>query len=76
MVNPPPPPPPNAWQMMTFLNLLDALIPKIPFSFSFFAEFWVRVTSGARGVNLVRILGVPSIEAFFGGGWSPEFFRV
>ena len=27
------PPPRNTWQMMTFLNPLDALIPKIPFSF-------------------------------------------
>ena len=34
-------------QMMTFLNPLDALIPKIPFSF--FAEFGVQVTTGARG---------------------------
>ena len=31
---------------MTFLNPRDALIPKIPFSF--FAEFWIQVTSGAR----------------------------
>ena len=35
---------PNAWQIMTFLNPLDTLIPKIPFSF-FFANFWVWVTS-------------------------------
>ena len=28
----------NTWQMMIFLNPLDALIPKIPFSF--FADFW------------------------------------
>ena len=39
-------PPPNTLQMMTFLNPLDTLIPKIPFSF--FADFWVRVTSGVR----------------------------
>ena len=32
--------------MMTFVNPLDALIPKIPFSF--FADFWVWVTSKAR----------------------------
>ena len=38
---------PNTWQMMTFLNPLDALIPKIPFSF--FADLWVWVTSEARG---------------------------
>ena len=50
--------------MITFLNPLDALIPKIPFSF--FAEFQVRVTFGARGVSLSRILGGPSIEPFFG----------
>ena len=46
---------PNPWQMMTFLNPLDALIPKIPFPF--FAEFWVRVTSEARG----------SVSVGFGG---------
>ena len=38
---------PNTWQMMTFLNPLDMLIPKIPFSF--FAELWVRFTSRPRG---------------------------
>ena len=52
--------------MMTFLNPLDELIPKIPFSF--FADFWVPVTSDARGVSLGRILGVPSIEPFLGEG--------
>ena len=51
------PPPPNPWQMMTFLNPLDALIPKMPFSF--FAEFWVRVTSRAQGSVSV---------GFWGGG--------
>ena len=35
----------------TFLNALEALIPKIPFSF--FAEFWAWVTSGAPGSVLV-----------------------
>ena len=44
---------------------LDALILKIPLSFS--AEFWVRVTSGARGVSVGRILGGLSIEPFLGG---------
>ena len=43
---------PNAWQMMTFLNPLDALIPQIPFSF--FAAYLVRVTSGARGSGPVN----------------------
>ena len=47
---------PNPWQMMTFLNPLDALIPEIPFSF-FFAEFSVRVTSGARGSVSVGFWG-------------------
>ena len=46
---------PNTWQMMVSLNPLDVLIPKIPFSF--FAELWVWVTSGARGVSLGRIGG-------------------
>ena len=32
---------------MTFLNPLDVLIPKLPFSFS--SEIWVWVTSGAGG---------------------------
>ena len=43
-----------------FLNPLDALIPKIPFSV--FADFWVRVTSGAWG----------SVSVGFSGGhqWS------
>ena len=39
--------PSNTGQMMTFLNPLDALIPRIPFSFS--VEFWVWVTSAAWG---------------------------
>ena len=39
-------PPLNTWQMMIFLNPLDALIPKIPFSF--FAKLWGQVTSRAR----------------------------
>ena len=46
---------PNTWQMMTFLNPLDALIPKIPFSF--FADLWVRVTSKARGSVSVGLWG-------------------
>ena len=46
---------PNTRRMMTFLNPLDALIPKIPFSF--FAEFWVRVTSRARGSVSVGFWG-------------------
>ena len=47
--------------MRSFLNPLDALIPNIPFSFV--AEFWVRVTSGAGGSVSVG----PSMEPFFGG---------
>ena len=46
---------PNIWQMMLFLNPLDALIPKIPFSF--FADFWVWVTSEARGSVSVGFWG-------------------
>ena len=47
----------NIWQMMPFLTLspLDALIPKIPSSF--FADFWVWVTSKARGSASVGFWG-------------------
>ena len=58
--------------MMTFMNHLDALIPKIPFSF--FPNFWVWVTSKAQGsgVRLGRIW-VLSIEPFLGeGGVLPQ----
>ena len=57
---------PNIWQMMFFLHPLDALIPKIPVSF--FADFWVRVTPGARESVSVGFWGVPSIEPLLGGG--------
>ena len=61
--------------MKIILNPLDALIPKIPFSF--FTEFWVRVTPEAPGVCLGRILGVPSIEPFLreGGGPAGGLYR-
>ena len=45
--------------MTTFLDHLDALIPKS--HFRFFAEFRVRVSSGARGSVSVGIF-------FWGGG--------
>ena len=56
--------------MMTFLSPLDALIPKI--AFSFFAEFWVWVTSEARGSISVGFLGSRQLSPFFweGGGSS------
>ena len=57
---------PNAWQMMTFLNSLDALIPKIPFLF--FCRFLGLAHLRGLGVSLIRILGVPSIEPFLGEG--------
>ena len=61
------------WPMMTFLNPLDALIPKIPFSL--FAEFRVRVTSGGWGsvsVGFGRGEGA-SIKRLLGeGGVWPE----
>ena len=50
--------------MIIFLNPLDTLIPKMPFSF--FAEFWVRVTSGSRGSVWVGFLGGGGVEPFFG----------
>ena len=59
-----PPPPPNTWQMMTSLNPLDALIPKIPCSF--FAEFWVRVTSEARGSVSVGFWGTRQLSPLGG----------
>ena len=47
--------PQNTGQMMAFLNPINALIPKIPCSF--FAQIWVRVTSGARGSVSVGLGG-------------------
>ena len=44
---------------------LDALIPKIPFSF--FVKLWVRVTSGARRSVSVGFWGGMPIEPFWGG---------
>ena len=55
--------------MMTFLNPLDALIPKIPLSF-FFADFWVRVTSEARGSVSVGFWGSCQLSSFGGAGSS------
>ena len=57
---------PNIWQMMTFLNPLDALIPKIPFSF--FTDFGVWVTSEAWGLVLVGFRGSRQLNPFGGGG--------
>ena len=61
---------PNALQMMTFLNPLDALIPKIPCSF--FASFWVWVTSEARGSVSVGFGGSGQLSPFEGGGGSSQ----
>ena len=55
---------PKAWQLMTFLNPLDALIPNIPFSF--FAEFWVRFTSGPRRSVSVGFWGARQSTPFWG----------
>ena len=58
---------------MIFLNPLEALISKNPFSFFFFfffAEFGSGSPPGLGGVSLGRIFAVPSIEAFFWGGVS------
>ena len=57
--------------MMTFLNPVDALIRKIPFSC--FAEFLGPGHLRDPGVSLGRILGGPSIGPFLGyGGVYPE----
>ena len=58
--------------MMTFLNPLDALIPKIPFSF--FADFWVWVTSEARGSVLVGFWGSHQLSPL-GGGLAMGLYR-
>ena len=55
--------------MMNSLNALDALIPKIPCSFC--ADFWVRVTSEARGSVTVGTWGSCQLSPF-GGGSRPE----
>ena len=52
---------------MTLLNPLDALIPKIPFSF--FSDFWVWVTSEARGSVSVGFWGSCQCP-FWGRGGS------
>ena len=51
--------------MMTFRNPLDALIPKIPFSF--FADFWVWVTSEAPGSVSVGFWGSRQLSPFWWG---------
>ena len=57
---------PNIWQMITFLNPLDTLIPKIPFSV--FADFWVWVTFEARGSDSVGFWGSCQLSPFWGRG--------
>ena len=54
---------------MTFLNPLDALIPKIPFPF--FADFWVWVTSEARGSVSIGFWGSCQLSPFWGGEVEP-----
>ena len=53
-------------EVMTFQSHLDALIPKI--SFSFFAEFRARAASGARVSVSVGFWGARQLSLFFGGG--------
>ena len=55
---------------MTSLNSLDALIPKIPFSF--FSRFLGLGHLRGPRVSLGRILGVLSIEPFWGRGGSSQ----
>ena len=52
--------------MMTFLNPLDALIPKVPFAF--FANFEVWVSSKARESVSVGFGESRQLSTFFGGG--------
>ena len=58
---------------MTFLNPLNALIPKIPFSF--FPDFWVWVTSKARGSVLVGFWGSCQLSPFWGEGPAEGLYR-
>ena len=60
----------NIWQMMTFLNHLEALIPKIPVSL--FADFRVWVTSEARGSVSVGFWGSRQLSPFGGGGGASQ----
>ena len=64
---------PNTWQMMTFLDPLDVLVPKVPFSF--FADFLVWVTSEARGSVSVGFLGTCRLSPFGGGGLARGLYR-
>ena len=48
-----------------FVNPLDALIPKFPFSI--FGGFWVWVTSEARGSVSVGFWGSRELSPFWGG---------
>ena len=57
--------------MMTFLNPLDALIPKIAFSF-FSADFWVLVTSEARGSVSLGFWGSHQLSPFWAGEGSSQ----
>ena len=53
---------------MTFLNPLDALIPKIPYSF--FPDFWVWVTSESVSVGFWGSCQLSPLGG--GGGLRPE----
>ena len=55
---------------MTFLNPLNALIPRIPFSF--FADFWIWVTSKAWGSVSVAFWGCCQLSPFWGRGGSSQ----
>ena len=56
---------PTTWLMMTFLNPLDAPIPKL--SVSLFCRILGPGHLRGPGVSLGRSLGGPSIEPFLGG---------
>ena len=60
----------NTWQMTTFQKYpLDALVPKIPFSFLFLPIF--GVPGHLRG-SVGRILGGRHLSLFLGGGRSSQ----
>ena len=64
---------PNTWQVTTFLNPLDTLIPKIQFSF-FFCRILCSVHLRAQGSVSVVFLGGRQF-LFLGGGLARGLYR-
>ena len=54
------------------MGVRRVLMGKPEFQLSFFADFWVRVTSGARGSVSVGFWGDCQLSPFFWGGGSSQ----